>query len=193
MTTSILVTVAILNVLSIGSYILSILQGVTKPHRVTRFVLLLVSLLNFLSIVAAHGNPGVVLGAGAFLVGSIVLAFLSISKGVGGATVFDITCGIIAVLGIIGWQLTDNPIVGIGFSIVADFIAYLPAILKTWKHPASESPWFYIATAVSALLILIAYPISSASAFQFYLLLNCGVMLLCIYRNTLFTQQKSSR
>ena len=167
------------------SYIVSILKGVTKPHRVTRFVLLVVLALNFLSVVAANGNVGSLTLGGIFVAQSLIIFVLSIRRGMGGASLFDITCLLVAIVGVIGWKLTNNPLVGIIFAIAADQIAYLPAMVKTWKYPNTESPWFYILGAVAAAISLISYEISMASAFQIFIVVNCLSMVLLIYRKQL--------
>ncbi|HEY1835245.1 MAG TPA: hypothetical protein VGG13_00280 [Candidatus Saccharimonadales bacterium] len=57
--------------------------------------------------------------------------------------------------------------------------------MKTWKHTKTESPWFYLTSALSALLALAAYPLAAVSAFQIYIVL-CGLtMTAFIYRHEL--------
>lgn len=177
--------VTVLEIISVTSYVYSILKGETKPHRVTRFVLLVVLSLNFLSIVSAKGNVGSILLSGFLVVQSILVFILSLKRGMGGASVFDITCLIIALAGLVGWQLTNNPIVGIIFAILADQVAYLPAMVKTWNFPDSESPWFYVLGGLAAGISLASYSITPASAFQIYLVLNCLMMVGLIYRKSL--------
>jgi hypothetical protein len=53
-----------------------------------------------------------------------------------------------AVLGIILWALTDNPNLAILFSLAADLFAGIPTVIKSYKHPETES---WIAYAISAL------------------------------------------
>ena len=174
--------VIVLEVISVISYIYSILKQGTRPHRVTRFVLLVVLTLNFLSIVSAKGNLASVLLSGFLVVQAVLVCILSLKRGMGGASVFDISCLVIALAGLIGWQLTRNPIVGIIFAITADQVAYLPAMVKTWKYPNSESPWFYVLGGIGAGISLVSYPITPASSFQIYLVLNCVMMVGLIYR-----------
>lgn len=53
-----------------------------------------------------------------------------------------------ALAGIILWYFTNDPNLAIIFSLVADFLASLPTILKSIKNPESES---WLAYAISTL------------------------------------------
>jgi hypothetical protein len=166
-------------------YIASILRGRTKPHRTTRFVVLVVLTLNFASILAAHGNTGAKVYSGILFVSAIAFLILSFKSGMGGSSVFDWTCLTIALAGVAAWQIADNPILGIYFAILADVVAYLPAYAKTWRQPRTESPWLYLLSSLSSFLSLIAYKISAVSAFQVATIIMSWAMLLCIYHKKL--------
>ncbi len=53
-----------------------------------------------------------------------------------------------AVVGIVLWALTDNPSLAILFALLADMLAGIPTLIKSFRHPASES---WIAYAISTL------------------------------------------
>jgi hypothetical protein len=163
------------------TYIISIFKGRTKPHRMTRFILFFVTALNFISILVVNGNIGANVFAGIMFAQSAVIFFLSLWRGVGGTTKLDWTCLTIAILGVVMWKLTGNPVMGILFSILADLAAYIPAFLKTWKHPSTETPWYYVAGTISAVLSLVAYKIELVSLFQIYIIAANMVMFICIY------------
>lgn len=164
------------------TYAISIIKGRTKPHRMTRFILAFVLTLNFISIVAAHGNTGALVFAGITFVQALVIFGMSMWRGMGGTSIFDWVCFGIAVVGIIGWKVTGNPIIGVWFSVLADFSAYLPAMVKTYHHPHTESPWYYILAGLAAFFSLIAYNIEAASIFQIYILVCVFIMVGLIYR-----------
>jgi hypothetical protein len=52
-----------------------------------------------------------------------------------------------AIVGIILWAITDNPVLAILFSLLADLLAGIPTLIKSYRHPRSES---WIAYAISA-------------------------------------------
>jgi hypothetical protein len=176
---------AIVTIIGSTIYIVSILKGRSKPHRITRFVLFFVLGLNFISAVAAHGNTGAKLYAGILAIYGAVFFFLSLKRGMGGSTFFDWTCLTIAAAGIVGWQVTGNAVLGVWLAAAADFVAYLPAIAKTWRHPHTESPWLYIDSMLGAFLSLVAYKISAVSIFQITVLVSGVMMIVAIYHKGL--------
>jgi multisubunit Na+/H+ antiporter MnhB subunit len=141
-TTLALVLSAVFAVLAPIGYIISIIRGRSRPHRITRFILFFVLTLNFASILAAGGSPGAKLFAGIVFAQGTAIFAISLWRGMGGSSIFDWSCFAIALIGVIGWKLTGSPLVGVLFSVLADLAAYLPAFVKTWKHPHTESPWF---------------------------------------------------
>ena len=173
---------SILILIAPASYIVSIARGRSKPHRTTRFILFFVLGLNFISILAAHGNLGSQVFAGIVFVQAAVILLMSFRRGMGGTSSSDYVCLIIAALGIIGWKLTGNPLLGIWFSILADVAAYIPAFIKTWKHPDTESPWYYLLGGLAVVFGLFAYALDASSIFQIYIGLSCITMLAIIYR-----------
>jgi len=167
-------------------YCASIIRGRTKPHRITRLVLMFILSLGFISIVSAKGNLGAVLYSGVSCAFGIACFGLSIRRGMGGSSLFDWICFAIAMCGVIGWRLTGNAVLSIWLASLADFVAYLPAYVKTWKHPNTESPWLYILSFLGGLLSVIAYRVSSVSIFQLNIVLTSFIMIICIYYKQLF-------
>lgn len=53
-----------------------------------------------------------------------------------------------AIVGIVLWAVTDEPNLAILFSLLADLLAGLPTVIKSYRHPRSES---WVAYAISAL------------------------------------------
>jgi len=172
------------------TYIISSLKGNTKPHRMTRFILAFVLTLNFISILASKGNLGAEVFAGVNCLQGLVIFGLSLWRGMGGKSIFDWACLGIAMIGIIGWKLSGDPIIGVWFSVFADIVAYLPAFVKTYHHPKTESPWYYLFAGLSALSSLVAYKLEAVSIFQIYIILCCGIMICLIYRTSLLKRIK---
>ena len=52
-----------------------------------------------------------------------------------------------AIIGIILWAITANPNLALLFSLLADMLASLPTLIKSYRHPHSES---WVAYAISA-------------------------------------------
>lgn len=163
-------------------YILSILKGRTKPHRTTRIVLFIVSTANLIGAIAADAALGTMILSVLFFVRSLILAVLSIKKGVGGTSKLDIACGVIAIMGVVAWLITGNGVAALVFAVIADAVAYIPAIVKTWAAPGSEAPLLYWLEGLAALLAIVHDGFRISIVFQAYVILSCVAMLICIYR-----------
>lgn len=136
-------------------YVRAILHGEAKPHRTTRLVLLLITSLTTASLIAQGNNVAVYLAAVSTLQ-SIAIFALSLKYGMGGWAKLDILCLVIALLGIVLWQLTQNPVVALYFAILADFTGMIPALLKTYRFPDTEIWSFYLLDVFAAGFSLLA-------------------------------------
>lgn len=140
---------SILALISPLVYAKSILKGDAKPHRTTRFVLLLITALTTASLFAQHNTVAIWL-AGVSTIQSILIFILSIRHGMGGWSRSDIACLSIALTGIALWQLTSNPVLGLYFAILADFTGMIPALIKTYRLPQTEVWSFYALDVVAS-------------------------------------------
>ncbi len=182
MKTFLILAATALSLVGTIDYILSIIRGKTKPHRTTRIVLFIVSSANLIGAIAADAALGTMVLSVLFFARSLILALLSLKKGVGGTSRLDISCGVIAVLGVVAWLVTGNGIAALAFAVIADAVAYIPAIVKTWKMPNSEAPLLYWFEGFAALLAIVHDGFRLSIIFQAYVILSCVAMLTCIYR-----------
>ena len=188
---ALLIVATALSIIGTADYILSILHGKTRPHRTTRAVLFIVAVVNLVGTIAADAHWGVFLLALLFFARSLTLALLSIRYGLGGTSRLDIACAVIALLGIVAWQITDSGIWALVFAILADAVAYVPAVVKTWKLPKTEAPLMYALEGVAATLAIVHDGLRLSIIFQAYIILSCVVMLACIYRPA-FAKERTS-
>lgn len=189
---TLLIAATTLSVVGTADYILSILHGKTRPHRTTRIVLFIVSVVNLVGTIAADARWGVFLLSLLFFARSLTLALLSIKRGLGGTSRLDIACAVIALLGIVAWQLSGSGIWALAFAILADAVAYIPAVVKTWKLPKSEAPLMYWLEGIAATLAIVHDGFRLSIIFQAYIILSCVVMLVCIYRPTFGNERIST-
>ncbi len=174
------------------TYATSIISGKTRPHRLTRLAVMAALLVIFSSALAARANVGTLLLAGISAGHGVLIFALSLWRGVGGGKrLFDWTCFGTSLLGLLAWRLSGDALIGMWFAIIADCTAYLPAFVKTWMHPDTESPWFYALSLIGAALTLIAYPLRATSVFQLYIMACSLVMIFCIYHTKLFLSKQA--
>jgi hypothetical protein len=138
-------------------YTKSILKGEAKPHRTTRFVILLTTILTTLALFAAHDRVAIWLSAISALQAVAIFA-LSLKYGMGGWAKTDIVCLVLALVGIVVWKTTTNPLYGVYFGILADFLGVIPTIIKTYRFPESELWSYFAIDTVAGMFNLLALP-----------------------------------
>lgn len=82
-----------------------------------------------------------------------------------------------AIVGLILWAITDEPNLAILFSLLADLLAGLPTVIKSYRHPRSESWLAYAISAVGfgiSLLSVQTYDFQN-TAFAAYVFVMNGV------------------
>ncbi len=175
----------ILSVLSPISYTKSMLEGKSKPHRVTRLVIWLASLAGFLGVMNSSSLPGKIFAL-IFLVRATYLLGMSIKYGVGGLAKLDIYCLILGILALITYSVTKNGVATILLGILADVFGYIPTFVKTYHKPESEDALFFGIEGIAALFGIFAiWELRADILFPIYFTLCCVIMLGLIYRKKL--------
>jgi hypothetical protein len=94
---------------------------------------------------------------------------------------FDILCGLISLAALLLLIITGNGLLSLILSMVADFSAGLPTIIKAYTHPESESIMPYALAAFSAIITLLtvkhwAFAVYSFSAYILLTNLLIGIL-----------------
>lgn len=181
MQTILIVLSSALTLISPLFYGRAILNGEARPHRTTCLVLLLITALSTSSLVAEHNTVAVWLAATSTLQ-SIVIFMLSIKYGMGGWEKLDMVCLLIALAGIVAWQTTQNPLLGLYFSILADFTGMIPSIVKTYRFPETEIATYFSIDSVAGILSLLASVTLTLAdiAYPIYIFLINGLMAVLV-------------
>jgi hypothetical protein len=164
-------------------YALAIIKGKAKPHRTTRLVFVITTSLVFASLLAQQNQVAVWLaGISASL--SFLIFLLSFKFGMGGWSKSDIACLFIALAGIIAWQITENPLIGLYFAIGSDFTAMVPTLIKTYRFPETETWIFFFINVIAISLNLLAIKnfVFQEYLYPLYLLLANISMVILILR-----------
>jgi len=164
-------------------YAVAIWKGAAKPHRTTRFVVLLIEALTTATLFA-QGNTTAIWLSGAFTLCSTVTFVLSLKNGMGGWATTDLLCLTIALVGILCWKITANPLTGLFFSIAADFSGCIPTLIKTYKYPQTEVWTFYGIGLLAVILNMIAIEKWTVGeyAYPLYIMLINTAMIILILR-----------
>jgi hypothetical protein len=195
MSVFLIVVSSLLALISPLIYARAILRGEARPHRTTRLVLLIITILSTASLFA-NGDRVAVWLASVSALQSIIVFSLSLKYGVGGWAKIDLGCLAVALAGIITWQLTDNPLFGLYFSIAADFIGMVPTLIKTYHSPKTEIVAFFALdclASICSLFALKAYAIDDFAYPLYLFLINLAMSLLIAWPRKLVLSEKSVR
>jgi hypothetical protein len=96
----------------------------------------------------------------------------------------DMVCLSIALVGVVVWQTTGQPLVGLYASIIADLAGNIPALIKTYHYPLTEDWRFYTMDVVAALCNSLAATTLSLGALSYplYLMVINGAFSALILR-----------
>lgn len=147
---------SIINFLGSVNYLINTLKGKVKPNKVTFLMWTIAPLVTFFaqfkSGIGIQSLLVLTMGLTTLL---IFLASFSNKKSKWKLTVFDLFCGILSFTGLILYLLTEDAVLAISFSIIADILASLPTVIKSFFHPETETGFPYLATLVSTILTLL--------------------------------------
>ncbi len=129
-------------------YLYETIIGKTKPNRMTWFLWGALPMITFFAqrVQGVEGLSWISFVAG-FTPLLIVLASFLNKKAYWKTERRDYFVMVGALIGITLWAVTKNPNLAILFALIADIIAALPTIIKSYKHPETES---WVAYAISA-------------------------------------------
>lgn len=123
-------------------YLYSTIRGRVKPNRVTWFFWGAFPMIAFSAQqVQGVGLIGYATFVGGFTPALVFFASLFNSKAYWRIEKQDYFFASIAFLGLVLWQVTDNPNLALTFALLADLAAAIPTVIKSYKYPETES-WF---------------------------------------------------
>lgn len=174
---------AAINLIGSSKYVIDTLRNKTKPNRVTWTLWALAPLIAF----AAQIQQGVGLRAlMTFMVGfgplMVLIASFVNRKATWKLTTFDYACGALSLVGLGLWAVTRVGNVAILFSIVADLLAAVPTLVKSFYEPESESALVFLNGSISAGITLLTIDDWNFAtyAFPIYIFVICIVLFALI-------------
>lgn len=146
------------------TYYRDIVKGKTRPHIYSWSLWgLLTVLIVALQILGGAGpSTWVTASAGVLCLGVVLL---SLKNGKRYITKSDTIVALLSLLAIIFWLVIKQPVASIIFVVVADLLAFIPTVRKSWNHPYTETLSLYAITTFRFVLALLAvenYTILSA-------------------------------
>ena len=138
------------------SYLFDTLKGKIQPNKVSWLLWSIAPLVAF----AAEVSQGVgIQSLATFITGFVPLMVFTASffnkKAQWQINKFDLACGALSFLGIILWYITKVGNVAIFFSILADGLAAVPTIIKSYHEPETENDMVFLLGIVNAGIALL--------------------------------------
>lgn len=165
------------------SYLRATLKGEAKPNRVTWFMWALAPLIAFFATIQQGVGLQSLL---TFMVGFnpllIFLASFVNKKAFWDITKLDIVCGVLSIGGLVLWLITGTGNLAIFFAIIADLLAGIPTIIKSFKNPETESPYVFLGGGTASLITLLTITVWRFEyyAFPLYIFLICALLFILI-------------
>ncbi|HKD97596.1 MAG TPA: hypothetical protein VKB69_08325 [Micromonosporaceae bacterium] len=173
-------------------YVRDILRGSTRPHRGTWCIWSMLGVVAFFAQLADGPNWSLLM-VGVQAASMAFVFALSVRRGVGSLGPVDLALMGVAVLGIIGWYASSEPIVATACVVVADLAGVLLMLPKVWRDPGSETPSSFAMAAASGFLAtaavgaldpaLLLYP-------AYFGVVNAATAALIVARRRVLSRQK---
>jgi len=128
-------------------------------------------------------NYGVLIIAANTFICFVIATYSAVTKkGVWTTNNYDYLFFIIGIIGIILWQLFNNPDLAIGAAIIADLAFGIPNLVKVYKKPNSETiyPWAMATLSGITSLVAVSYISFTEVAYPIYLTIYDSSVLLII-------------
>jgi hypothetical protein len=174
---------ASLNLVGSSTYAWSTLKGHTKPNRVTWAIWAAAPLIAF----AAQIGQGVGLSSlMTFMVGfgplTVLLASFLNKDAYWEIKTLDIVCGVLSLIGLGLWGITRVGNLAIIFAILADALAGIPTVIKSWIAPETENYSVFLFGTISAVITMLTLKEWSFEqyAFPLYIFAICFLLFLLI-------------
>jgi hypothetical protein len=170
-------------------YFRDIIKGKTHPHLYTWSIWGLLTVIIFALQIVGHAGPGayVTLAAGSMC---FIVILLSLKYGKRDITLFDTVILALTLVTIGLWLIADRPVLSIILATIADLMAFIPTIRKSWNKPRSETLSLYITNAFRFCLGIVAlqtYSLLTSLWLVTWAVANALFALMLIYRRKKLT------
>jgi hypothetical protein len=179
---------SIFTVLCFIPYIITTLQGKTKPNRATWWVWGINGSVLCLGNLAA-GADYTMLPLICAVVAQLCVAILSIKHGEGGWNRFDRKCLIASGISFLLWRILNYDIIAIILPLLIDILAALPTLKKSYYKPETEDLLTYALYTVGGLFTVLAiqdWSFEIAITPLYVLLINAVLVILLTRHKTQF-------
>lgn len=143
-------------------YLRDVVRRSTVPHRGTWLIWTVIEIVA-LEAQRADGARWSLVPLLVQATGTCLVFVLAIRFGQGGLSRADTAVVALAGVGVVGWQVADEPVVATTCVIVADLLAAIMMVPKTWREPHSETLSTFVLASLGGAAMIGAVGSSSAA------------------------------
>jgi len=179
------VIAGLLFVIGYVPYIIAIVKKKTKPAKASWIIWGVLDTIVIAGMIAADSLNGQMIGV---FIGVWIVIILTLKYGSSGWTKLDKICLAGAVIGIILWQIFNNPVLGILISLGITSMGSIPTFVSAWQDPSRENKagwtlfWF---SCVFALFAIPKWTLADASQPIIFFIIE-SIMMYILYRKTFY-------
>jgi hypothetical protein len=145
----------IIGILSYILYFFGIFEGKTKPDPYSWLIWGVLATIAFFAQSASGGGPGAWATALTAAV-CLIIAMISYARYEGKIKKVDIVSLVGALLAIIAWRLTEDPLWAVVMAIVIGGIGFIPTFQKIFRKPREETATTYLLNGIKFGVALLA-------------------------------------
>lgn len=181
------ITASALAIICFLPYLRDIFKRRTTPHSYSWLIWSILQIIGALAIIAGGGGYA---GAANISIGALfclTIFFLSLRYGTKNITKIDTISFIGALIGVVLWIFTKNPLASVILVTLVDLVGFVPTIRKSYQEPNSETASTYSLAALSdifALLALSSYSLTTSLYLGSLVITNSICVAILLYRRT---------
>lgn len=136
-------------------YYRDILKGKTHPHVYSWTLWCLLTILIVALQIKGGAGPStwITASTGLLCIGVIVLSLRNGKKDI---TKSDTFVAVLSLIAMGFWLIADKPMISIVLVVIADMLAFIPTVRKSWGKPRSETLSLYITNTIRFTIAVVA-------------------------------------
>ncbi len=146
---------ACLTAVCVVPYLRDVHRGTTRPQRASWFVFASLAVVAAVSQLVEGAGSGALLATGS-AVGFTAVFLVSIRRGVGGTSRWDVAALTLAAVGVLLAVLADEPLIALVAVIVAELAAVVLTAHKALHEPQTETLATWVIDCVAGVLAVVA-------------------------------------
>lgn len=186
-------TASVVSIIGYIPYLRDIFRKKTKPHVFSWLVWSFSGAIVFCAqIVKGAGSGAWVMGVGVTI--SILITVLAAFQGEKKITFSDWLAFGGAVLGIIAWALTDNPLYAVILVTITDALAFIPTFRKAYHKPYEETLFMWSVSSLKFIIVLFAINTYNATTLMYpiYLIVSNGTFAIMLSERRRILNKKNA-